>query len=128
MSFNDFRFGDLGYYNWSNQYFRINNRVNEAKDKIIVKVDDSNLIQTMWGYAVILDATRVVFVKFWQVSHGCEGTEVMLTKQYFNVKTWGNHDNFGADDEACTWDYWLNVAESQKANIPSNGLLFKKFD
>lgn len=91
-------------------------RFNESEDKIVVKVEDNHLIETKYGYALILDNTHVVFIKSWQVNQNWFGNEVYLTKEYFNVKEWGEHEEFGIGDQELTWNYWLNVAKIQQEN------------
>lgn len=100
----------------SNKYTTFE-RVNEAEDKICIKVADSNLIKTRYGYALILDTTHVVFVKEWAVNGPINSTyEVILTKEYFNVKEWGVHEDFfPSDGEELTWEYHLGIAKQQNA-------------
>lgn len=114
--FNDFRFEGLDYKEASNEYFTMN-RVSEDETKIIVKVDLEHLIQTKYGFALILDNTRVVFLKDWQVDINYFGNEILLTKEYFNVKVWGNHEEFEENDSNCEWETLLTAAKTQ-ANIP----------
>lgn len=66
-SFKDFLFEGLNGRKIGNNYFTAD-RVSEDESKIIVKVADSNLIETRYGYALILDRTHVVFIKGWAVS------------------------------------------------------------
>lgn len=112
-NFNDFRFSGLNYSDYSNQYFVIESRISENQDKIVIKVGDNHLHKTQYGYAFILDKTHVVFIKDWQVSFGYWGTEVILSKDYFNVKSWGNWDLFMENEAALNWEYWLNIAVAQ---------------
>lgn len=66
--FNDFRFEDFGYEVKSNKYFKILKRVSDNEEKCIVKIEPTNLIKTKYGYALILDRTRVQFLKNRQVN------------------------------------------------------------
>lgn len=111
--FNSYRFGDLNYSEVSNKYFTMD-RVSEDENKIVVKVGENHIIPTKYGFALILDATRVVFVKEWQVSPNWFGIEVMLCRDYFNVKEWGDHEQFEESDENLTFDSWLEVAKEQQ--------------
>ena len=114
--FNEYRFKGLNYERISNNYITAN-RVSENETKIIVKVAGEHLIKTAYGYALILDYSRVVFLKEWQVSINFYGNEVVLDKNYFKVKEWGEHDMFTTDDNECKWETWLQVAkEQQEAN------------
>lgn len=112
--FNDFRFDGLSYSSCSNNYFQMN-RVNDDETKIVVRVSDAHLIETKYGYALILDRTHVVFLKKWQVSENYFGNEILITKEYFNVKEWGVHDEFDESDEYQSWEKWVEVAKEQDA-------------
>lgn len=112
-SLRDWLFSGLNVNSASNKYYS-SNRVNEEENKIIVKVSDEHIIPTKYGYALILDRTHVVFVKDWAVDRNWFGNEIMLTEQYFNVKEWGEHDEFSDNNEALDFDYWLNVAKEQQ--------------
>jgi hypothetical protein len=48
---------------------------------------------------------------------------VLLTREYFNVKEWGEFDDFGAvDDESeLTFDHWLEVAKEQSYIVEEEG-------
>lgn len=111
--FNEFRFGGLNYRSTSNKYFTMD-RVNEDFDKVVIKTDDSHLIETKYGYAFILDRTHVVFLKDWQVSRNFYGNEVLLTREYFNVKEWGEHENFPEYEEELAFAYYRHIAQEQQ--------------
>lgn len=113
--FNEFRFKGLNWRKQTNKYLTMD-RVSDDKTKVVVKVGNSHLIPTQYGYAFIVGYHSVVFVKNWQVSQNYYGTEILLDKNYFNVKEWGNfEDDFYFEDEEKkqTFDYWLEVAEAQ---------------
>lgn len=110
--FNEFRFEGLNCRDCSNKYLTMN-RVSENGQKIVVKVSDSHLIETLYGYALILDKTRVVFLKKWQVSQNWFGNEVLLDKNYWQVKVWGNHEDFINTDENLSFESWLDIAKEQ---------------
>ena len=113
--FNDFRFRDLNYKSASNKYFTMN-RVSKNEDRIVVKVADEHLINTKYGYALILDRTHVIFLKEWAVSRNFYGNEVLITKDFFNVKEFGEFDDFFENENDLTFDSWLQVAKEQQAN------------
>lgn len=111
--FNNFRFDGLNARKKSNKYLTMD-RVSENRNKIVVKVADSHLIQTKYGYALILDRTHVVFLKSWQVSENYFGNEVLLTKEYFIVKEWGRFDDFEDEPRNLKFETWLNIANEQE--------------
>lgn len=119
--FNDFRFKGLEYKSCSNQYLTMK-RVSDDENKIVVKVADSHLLKTKYGYALILDRTRVVFLKDWQVSDSYFGNEIILQREYFNVKEWGEHDEFFENDEFLSFDAWLKVAKEQENLVDEDGI------
>ena len=118
--FNEFRFAGLNYRDKSNKYFTMN-RVSEDENKIVVKVADEHLLQTKYGFALILDCSHVVFVKDWQVDRNFYGNEVILTKEYFNVKEWGDFSNFGEEPENLKWETWLETAKEQDSLVGEDG-------
>ena len=115
-NFNDFRFKGLGFSEVSNKYAAID-RVSADGNKIIVKVADSHLVPTKYGFALVLDRTHVAFVKGWQVNRNWYGNEVLLDREYFTVKQWGEWSDFSDDDSLMTFDAFKNIAESQSAAI-----------
>lgn len=111
--FNEFRFKGLSLKSKSNKYFTMN-RVSEDGDRIVVKVGDNHIRETRYGYALILNAENVVFLKDWQVDQNFYGTEVLLTKEYFVPKKWGDFsDDFGYEEDNLSWDTWLEAAKEQ---------------
>ena len=125
MSFNDYRFFDLNYQDYSSGYFTMD-RINDTSDKIVVKVDKSHLKETKFGYALILDDKHVVFLKRWQVSSNYYGTEVLLFEKYWNVKEWGSWDGFGDYDNNLNFSLWLLIAQEQQEH--GNIVKWKKCD
>ena len=112
--FNDFRFNGLNYKECSNKYFTMN-RVSDDEQKIVVKVSEEHLLETKYGYALILDYNHVVFLKNWQVDHNYFGNEVLLAKEYFVVKEWGEFENFGEEPQNLDWNTWVKAAKDQSA-------------
>lgn len=111
--FNEFRFAGLDFKSASNKYWTMK-RVNADETKIVVKVDESMLQPTRYGYALILDEKHVVFIKDWQVNINYFGCEVLLTKEYFNVKEWGTWESFEDEPQNLEWAEWLRVAKLQQ--------------
>lgn len=120
-SFNDFRFAGFDYYDYSNKYLKVRERVSADNKKVIVKVAENHLIETKYGYALILDNSRVVFLKPWQVNINFYGNEVLLNEDYFNVKEWGTWNDFGKNDENCSFAEWLKTAKEQEAELDEDG-------
>lgn len=111
--FNEYRFAGLDFKSASNKYWTMK-RVNADESKIVVKVAESMLQPTRYGYALILDDKHVVFIKDWQVNINYFGCEVLLTKEYFNVKEWGTWESFGDEPQNLEWAEWLRVAKLQQ--------------
>lgn len=110
--FNNFRFEGLNWYQYSNKYYSMD-RVSADESKIVVKVGESHILKTKFGYALILDYSHVVFLKDWQVSDNYFGVEVLLQKEYFIVKEWGTFEDFGDDPENLDFNTWLEAAKAQ---------------
>ena len=119
-NFNDFRFSGLNYRDASNKYFTMN-RVSEDESRIVVKVANDHLIKTRFGYALVLDREHVVFLKEWQVSMNWFGNEVLIDKNFWNVKKWGTHDNFPKIEENLDFNTWLKTAKEQDAARTEEG-------
>lgn len=112
--FNEFRFGGLNYRDYSNKYFTMD-RISDDEKKIVIKVEDVHLVETKYGFAFVLDKTHVVFLKEWQVSRNFFGNEILLDKDYFQIKAWGNHENFLEENEdELTFDKYKEIAKEQK--------------
>lgn len=113
ISFNEFRFDGLKCREVSNKYFTMS-RVSEDENKIIVKVDDNHIVKTRYGYALILNAEYVLFLKEWQVDQNYYGNEVLLNKEFFIPKKWGDFSlDFEFEEDNLDWNEWLNTAIAQ---------------
>lgn len=113
ISFNEFRFDGLKCREVSNKYFTMS-RVSEDENKIIVKVDDNHIVKTRYGYALILNAEYVLFLKEWQVDQNYYGNEVLLNKEFFIPKKWGDFSlDFEFEEDNLNWNEWLNTAIAQ---------------
>lgn len=122
--FDKFRFEGFTSKGTTNKYYYLE-RVSTDETKIIVHVADNHLIKTQYGYALVLDSTRVVFLKEWQVSINYYGNEVLLDKNYFNVKVWGEHKNFTESEENINWGKWLETAKEQNS-VENNYVRWEK--
>ena len=60
-AFNDFRFAGLDYEDASHKYYTMN-RITADETKVVVKVADAHLVETRYGYALILDYRHVQFL------------------------------------------------------------------
>ena len=119
--FNEFRFSGLNFREKSNKYLTMN-RVSADESKIVVKVADSHLLPTKFGYALILDCNHVVFLKDWQVSRNYFGNEVLLNKEFFQVKEWGDFsDEFDEEPQNLHFEHWLEVAIAQENYTDEDG-------
>ena len=114
--FNEFRFEGLDARKISNKYMTMK-RVSEDKNKIVVKVGDTHILKTKFGYELILNAEYVVFLKDWQVDQNYYGNEVLLNKEFFVLKKWGDFSlEFGYEEDNLNWEEWLNTAIAQSEN------------
>ena len=112
-NFNEFRFDGLKCREVSNKYFTMK-RVSEDENKIVVKVADNHIIKTRYGYALILNAEHVLFLKEWQVDQNYYGNEVLLNKEFFIPKKWGDFSlDFEFEEDNLDWNEWLNTAIAQ---------------
>lgn len=116
-NFNDYRFGGFDYGDYSNKYYKIKNHVSENEEKIIVCIGENHLVKTRFGYALILDNMHVIFLKSWQVSTSPQGNYVLLDKKFWNVKEWGNFENFMVDENELKFETWLEAAKEQTDEI-----------
>lgn len=114
QEFNNYRFAGLNPKQGSNNYLTMN-RVSEDGNKIVIRCSLDLLQPTKYGYAFILDAKHVVFIKDWQVSSNWFGNEVMLDRNYYTIKEWGDHsaDFEAKDEEDMSFDYYKQVALNQ---------------
>lgn len=106
-------FDGLNPYAKSNKYLRMD-RV--AEDKIVVKVAKEHVFPTRYGYGLILDRNHVVFIKDWQVNTAEQiGCDVLLNREYWKVKEWGEFDDFDTNEENYDFETWIAVAKEQDA-------------
>ena len=64
---------------------------------------------------MILDDKHVVWLKDQNVDRNYYGNEVILNKQYFNVKTWGDFsDRFSSEPKNLEFNEWLDTAKAQQ--------------
>ena len=111
--FNKFRFEGLEARQASNKYMTMK-RVSDDKNKIVVRVAEIHLQPTKYGYALILDKKHVVFLKPWQVNENYFSNEVILNREYFNAKEWGDWEYFSEKPQNLEFDNWLKAAQEQQ--------------
>jgi hypothetical protein len=98
----------------TNKYITMN-RVSEDGEKIVVKVSDAHLLETRYGFGLILDSRHIVWLKENQVSKNYYGNEVIINKGYFNVKEWGDFSNeFESIPENLSFETWKESAIAQQ--------------
>ena len=71
---------------------------------------------------MILDRTHVVFLKEWQANKNHYGNEVLLIRDYFNVKEWGEFDAFENNPKALNFEFWLKAAKEQDSITDEEGV------
>ena len=113
--FNKFRFEGLDYKTSGKSHWSMK-RISDDESKIIVDVAPEQIFGTKYGFGLILDRTHVCFIKDWNVLSGMYGhVLVILSKQYFKAKEFGEHDGYADDCYNCTWDAWRLAAKRQAA-------------
>jgi len=60
-------------------------------------------------------------LKDWQVSQNYYGSEVLLQRDFFNVKEWGEFDDFDDEPKNLTFDEWLDAAKAQDSLVDEDG-------
>ncbi len=119
--FNEFRFSGLHLEEQSNKYLTMN-RVSDDENKVVVKVGTDHLLKTKYGFALILNSTHVVFLKDWQVDINYFGNEVLIDKDYWLVKEWGDFsDAFDDSEDNLKFEKWLSVANIQQEARDKDG-------
>lgn len=113
MCFNAYRFKGLDAHECSNNYLTMK-RINDTRDKVVIKVADCHLLRTQYGFMFLLDNTHVLFLKFWQVDKNYFGNEILIDKDYFKPKEYGQWADIEQNDEALNFDFWLKIADEQK--------------
>lgn len=86
----DFLLGGLNPREISAKYSTCD-RVSDNEEKIVVRVADTNLFDSRYGYGLILGRTKFIWLKRWQVLAPNWFTpkgkrDVVLTKEYFKVQ------------------------------------------
>lgn len=89
---------------YSKQYaYLLGSHVSADGNNVVIKIAPSHVIPTRFGYAIIVDANRVVFIKEWQVwgTSFKDGSYIVsFNRQFYQVKEWGDHsENFGEYDD-----------------------------
>ena len=113
-NFNEFRLKGFEVSDRSNKYWRINSRINETEDKIIVRYAVEQVFLTRYGYGLRLGETKGIWLKDWQVSKVWDETlgfvyEIVLDKNFTVVA------DFKEDSDYCDEDYdFSNIWESLK--------------
>lgn len=119
------KFEGLNYKHLSNKYLTMN-RVSQDNNKIVVKFASDHLLKTKYGYALILNRTHVVFLKEWQVNISYYGIEVLLERETFNVKEWGEFSDFDDTTDLLSFDNLVEIAKQQDNTYDENGFKINK--
>ncbi len=95
--------------------------VSPDENNAVIVVGDNNIFKTPYGYAIILNAEHVVFVKDWQVWGMTRNGDyiINLNREFYKVKEWGDFsENFGyeKDNLLFTFEGVLTVAREQEAS------------
>lgn len=98
LEFQNYRFSGLEWREASNKYYGIK-QYNKNADTAIIRVDDSHLIQTKYGYGFKTDADHVVWLKDWQVNQNWHGNYVLANKKY-----WKETKSKYSDDNLMSYD------------------------
>lgn len=136
-NFNEFRFNGFKVSDRSNKYWRINSRINETGDKIIVRYCTNQVFSTAFGYGLRIDHDKGVWLKQWQVSKVWDETlgdfvyEIVLDKAFTKITNFKEDDDIlvsanskdpdalkaCVDDDGIIhgkeWDYLTEVAKEQ---------------
>lgn len=106
----------------SNKYVELTgSHVSEDGNNVVIKIAPNHVIPTKFGFAIIVDAKRVVFIKHWQVwgtSFKDSSYIVSFNRQFYQVKEWGDHSaEFGEYED---------INESDMGNFDNLVKLAKK--
>lgn len=123
--FRDWLFDGLEYMSISNKYYKFYTRHNKDFSKVLLRISETSLIPTQYGYAMVLDYEHILFLKFWQVGNNYYGTFVILEEKYFKPKKWGTHIDWWDEPKCLEWAYWANAAKLQQ-NGPMPEALWRK--
>ena len=67
--------------------------ISDDGNHVVVRLRDSHLLETKYGYGVIVDAKHVIFIKKWQIwgkHHLYRTYLVSFSREYFKVSEWGD--------------------------------------
>lgn len=96
----------------------LNRRFSEDLGKVAVSAPKNRFVKSKYGYIFILNSTSVLFLKEWQGrgfdSISADKCDLVLTREYFIPRTYGNWKAF--DDDPCLlrWGTWLRIAKRQQ--------------
>lgn len=120
LNLNEFRFKGFQVSDRSNKYYRINSRINDAEDKVIVRYSTEQVFQTAYGFGLRLDHDKGIWLKDWQVSKVWDETlsdfvyEIVLDKIFTKVANFEENDDIQGDyDFSNIWESMKAVAKEQ---------------
>lgn len=112
--FNNYRFDGLNHNMQSNNYMTMD-RISKDGDKVVVRVANSHIVDTKYGYGLVLNKDNVVYLKDWQVSKTNYGNEVLLNKKYFTPKKSSRtFSDFDGSTELLDFSSWQKAAKAQQ--------------
>lgn len=127
MKFNDFQ-ANYKFKGFDiEQFYQVSNSRNGLKGKhvsddnnnAVIKISGKHIIETKYGYAVIMSNTEVVFIKHWQVwgvNYKSNAYIINFNRDFFNIKTWGNHDDFSSERTFNSFEDVIALAKEQEAH------------
>lgn len=103
----------------SNKFMKlVGNHVSKDGNNAIIRISDNHIIQTRFGYAVIMNHDTVVFIKEWQVlgrPRYSDDYVINFNREYFTLKKWGDHSaNFGEKLSFENFDDVIKFARMQE--------------
>lgn len=135
----------LGFDEISNKYCELTKRVNDDETKILLNINLNQIFPTQYGYGLKVGKHNVVWLKKWQViniadwfkteaTYGC--VQVMLTKEYYNVKDSSFEYDITVGDCASdsdfekangyhSWEDMVEIAKIQQEGLADSPIRFK---
>ena len=102
----------------SNKYDELKgSHVSKDGNNAVVKIGESHVFKTQYGWGVAIDNTHTVFVKDWQVwgrDREFGAYVINFNRQYYNAKKWGNRDEFGSGLKLNKFDDVVKLAKLQE--------------
>ena len=125
MTWNDFEknykfkgFTEDQFKAYSNNYSKFTGKhVSDDNNHVVVRVAWNNIIKTRYGFAMIIDRNHVVFGKNWQLWGNGQWNEdivVSFNRQFFNIKEFGDFEEFAEEGDIKSFDDLVEMAKAQE--------------